>query len=76
MAPRLPIITARQALRALKKAGFYVHHQVGSHAQLKHPERPSLRVTIPIHPRDLPRPVLRSIIRQAGMSVAEFCELL
>jgi len=34
-------------LRALQKAGFEIHHQSGSHAQLKHPGKPQLRVTVP-----------------------------
>jgi predicted RNA binding protein YcfA (HicA-like mRNA interferase family) len=73
----VPILKPREVLRALQKAGFEIHHQSGSHAQLKHPGKPQLRVTVPRHDRfDLPVPVLRSIIRQAGMTVEEFLELL
>lgn len=54
-----------------------IHHQTGSHAQLQHPEKPHLRVTVPRHDRfDLPRGVLRSILRQTEMTVEEFLELL
>jgi len=60
-------------LRALSKAGFEIHHQTGSHAQLRHPQKPHLRVTVPRHDRfDLPQPVLKSILRQAEMTVEEF----
>ena len=77
MSPRVPILKPREVLRALQKAGFVVRHQTGSHAQLKHPEKPHLRVTVPRHDRfDLPVPVLRSIIRQADMTVEEFLEYL
>jgi len=73
MSPRVPILKPREVLRALQKAGFVIHHQSGSHVQLKHPEKPQLRVTVPRHDRfDLPVPVLRSIIRQADMTVEEF----
>ncbi len=45
--------------------------------KLKHPGKPQLRVTVPRHDRfDLPVPVLRSIIRQADMTVEEFLEFL
>jgi len=74
--PRLPSLTAKQVLRALNKAGFYVHHQTGSHATLKHPNHPRKRVTIPIHARELPRGTLIAIVKQAGMTLDEFAEYL
>jgi predicted RNA binding protein YcfA (HicA-like mRNA interferase family) len=73
MSPRLPILKPREVLRALLKAGFEIHHQTGSHAQLRNPTKPHLRVTVPRHDRfDLPAPVLKSILRQAEMTVDEF----
>jgi len=77
MPPRLPVLKPKEALRALQKAGFEVHHQSGSHAQLRHPEKPHLRITVPRHDRfDLPLPVLKSILRQAEMTVEEFLRYL
>ncbi len=73
--PRLPALTPRNVLRALERAGFYIHHQSGSHVRLFHQTRSDLRVTIPMHNKDLPIKTLRSIIRQAGLSVEEFIEL-
>jgi predicted RNA binding protein YcfA (HicA-like mRNA interferase family) len=35
-----------------------------------------LRVTIPVHNKDLPQPVLKSILRQAELTVEEFIALL
>ncbi len=73
----LPVLKPRQVLRALERAGFVVHHQTGSHAQLRHPVKTHLRVTVPRHDRfDLPRAVLRSILRQAELSIEEFLEWL
>ncbi|HMC26237.1 MAG TPA: type II toxin-antitoxin system HicA family toxin [Verrucomicrobiae bacterium] len=73
MSPRLPVLKPREVLRALQRAGFEIHHQSGSHAQLRHPDKPHLRVTVPRHDRfDLPTPVLKSILRQAELSVEEF----
>ena len=76
MSPRLPGLTAKQVLRVFKKAGFYVHHQTGSHATLKHVEDPAKRVTIPIHARELPRGTLMAIVKQAGMTQDEFLRYL
>jgi predicted RNA binding protein YcfA (HicA-like mRNA interferase family) len=47
MSPRVPILKPREVLRALVKAGFEIHHQTGSHAQLRHPAKLHLRVTVP-----------------------------
>jgi predicted RNA binding protein YcfA (HicA-like mRNA interferase family) len=77
MSAELPLLKPRLILRALLRAGFYVHHQSGSHAQLRHAIKSHLRVTVPRHDRfDIPRQVLRSILRQAELSVEEFLEVL
>lgn len=65
-----------QVIRALKKGGFYIHETTGSHIQMKHPIKPG-RVTIPYHSRfDLPKHIVKSIVRQAGLTNQEFFDLL
>ena len=76
MSPRLPAVKPNEVIRALKRAGFFVHHTSGSHYILKHPERPELRVTVAYHGKDLKRKTLASIIEQAGYSPEEFMKLL
>ena len=76
MPPALPVVKAKAALRALERAGCYIHHSTGSHARLFHRTKPALRVTVPIHSRDLPMGTLKNILRQAGLSVDEFLKLL
>jgi predicted RNA binding protein YcfA (HicA-like mRNA interferase family) len=71
--PRLPALKARDAVAALEKACFYQVRQRGSHLQLK---KGNLLVTVPMHTGDLNPGTLRSIIRQARMSVDEFQALL
>jgi len=44
--PRLPVIRAKEVVRALQKAGFVEVRSRGSHMQLK---RGNLLVTIPMH---------------------------
>lgn len=33
---KLPIVKPKEVIRALQKAGFYIHHQTGSHARFLH----------------------------------------
>lgn len=66
----------REVVQALLRAGFYIHHHTGGHAQLRHPKKDHLRVTIPQHTRfDLPSFVVASIIKQAELSREEFLGL-
>jgi len=60
----------------LERAGFFIHHQRGSHATLKHSDDPIRRVTIPVHNGDLPRGTVLVIVRQAGMTAEDFLKLL
>ncbi len=77
MPPRLPVLKPKQVIAALQRAGFYIHHQKGSHARLLHPTRPELHVTVPIHSKDLPPSLLKHrILKQAGLSEEEFLNLL
>jgi predicted RNA binding protein YcfA (HicA-like mRNA interferase family) len=39
---------------------------------MKHSKKNELRITIPIHSGDLPKPVLRSILKQAQLTIEEF----
>ncbi len=61
---------SRTVLKLLLADGWYRVNQVGSHIQLKHPEKPG-RVTL-VHPkRDIPLGTLRSIEKQAGFRFEE-----
>jgi len=74
--PVLPIVKPNQAIKALKRAGFYIHHQTGSHARLLHKTKPELRVTLPCHRKDIPKGTLANILRQANLTVEEFINYL
>ena len=63
-------------MKALGRAGFYIHHATGGHYVLKHPDRPSARIVVPHHNGDVKRGVLRSILHQAELTVEELIELL
>jgi predicted RNA binding protein YcfA (HicA-like mRNA interferase family) len=76
MSGELPALKSAKVLRALKRAGFLIHHTKGSHYYLKHADKPGLRVTLPYHGGDLKRRALMSIIEQSGFSMEQFLELL
>ena len=74
---RLPAVRATDAIRALEHAGFVVVRIRGSHHILERPDDSSRRTIIPLHKgKDLPRGLLRKIISDAGLTVAEFADLL
>jgi predicted RNA binding protein YcfA (HicA-like mRNA interferase family) len=72
----LPVVRPRQLIRALERAGFFVHHIRGSHHYLRHPDRPGILITVPVHTRDLKRGTLRAILRQAGLTPDDLRSLL
>lgn len=67
----MPAITPKKLLKILKKKGFYIHHQVGSHIVLKSHADESKRVTLPMHNKDLRPGTLSSILKQAGIDRKE-----
>ena len=71
---KLPGISGRECVKALEKAGFRFQRQKGSHISLVR-EEPFAQVVVPDH-KELDRGTLRAIIRQAGLSVEGFIELL
>lgn len=70
---RLPRVSGWECIRVLEKAGFYTVRQ-RKHVVLRRDD-PFAETVVPLH-RELDRGTLRAIIRQAGLSVEEFVELL
>jgi len=74
--PKLPRVPAILVVKVLRRAGFYEYHQSGSHIQLRHIVNTSLRVTIPYHNKDLNPKTLKTILKQASISVQKFIDLI
>ena len=67
-------ISGKEAAKAFGRDGWIAVGQVGSHLAMK---RPGRRFTLPIpQHKELSVGTLRSLIRSAEMTVAEFLELL
>ncbi|MFH0986752.1 MAG: type II toxin-antitoxin system HicA family toxin [Candidatus Micrarchaeota archaeon] len=74
MKQKLPAISGKQLIKMLvKKVGYSVHDQKGSHVHLRHPVKQAL--TIPNHPI-VSKGVLNEIIKQLEMKREEFLNLL
>ncbi|MBI5651749.1 MAG: type II toxin-antitoxin system HicA family toxin [Chloroflexi bacterium] len=72
----LPVVSAYQAIRAFEKIGYRQVRQRGSHIRLRDETNPNhLPLTVPNH-KTLKPGLLRKLIRDAGLSVDEFSELL
>lgn len=68
---RLSNISGREAVKIFDKFGYVLDHQTGSHMILWHESKPTL--SVPNH-RELAPGLLRSLVRQAGITVDEFLE--
>ena len=72
----LPSISARELIGVLHKAGLVIIRQSGSHVRLQHPGDHTRQTTVPLHNRDIPRWLVREILREADISVSDFLKLL
>ena len=74
---RLPALKARDVIRALRAGGFSIVRTSGSHYRMVHDTDPTRMTVVPVHAgKDIPRGTLRDIIKQAGLTVDEFLDLL
>lgn len=74
---RLPVVNGRRVVRALIKAGFVLDRIVGSHHVMTLSGDVMRTVSVPVHGnRDLKTGTLRSIVRQAGLTMEQFNDLL
>jgi predicted RNA binding protein YcfA (HicA-like mRNA interferase family) len=75
MTNKLPRVNASEAVRVLERAGYFLARQSGSHRIYKNAE--GRRVTVPYHSgKELHPKILKSILRDADMTVEEFLELM
>lgn len=73
---KLPSVSGARVVRALKRAGFTVLRQKGSHLSLeKTTLEKTYRTIVPQH-SSLAKGTLSDILKQAGLSIEELLELL
>ena len=72
---RLPRVTGREVIAALRKAGLSVVRIKGSHHILHHPD--GRRTVVPVHAGETIGPgLLAAILRDCDLERDEFVELL
>lgn len=65
---------SKEVIRVLKKKGFNLVRQSGSHAIFRHPD--GRWTTVPIHKgKDVSKGIMYKILKDAGMTVQEFDKL-
>jgi len=72
---KLPVLKQKKIIAALKRAGFEKVDQNGSHLYLRHPETRQT-TTVPMHSKEISRPFLKVILKEANILEEEFRKLL
>ena len=66
--------SGRQVIKALRRSGFIVDHQRGSHVFMHNLDK-NTSVIVPLH-RELKKGTLNSIIKKAGITFQELKKLI
>ena len=73
---RLPVISGREMVKTLGKIGFVIVGRKDSHVRMKRRRgKEVLIVIVPMH-RELAKGTLRSVLRQANLTVEDLNRLL
>jgi predicted RNA binding protein YcfA (HicA-like mRNA interferase family) len=72
--PELPVLSGKEARKALERAGWTFRRQSESHMILTKLDSP-VSLSVPDH-RELAPGLLRKLIRLSGLSVQQFTDLL
>jgi predicted RNA binding protein YcfA (HicA-like mRNA interferase family) len=74
--PKLPSVSGERVVRALKRGGFVQLRQKGSHVSLeKRAGEKTWKTVVPMH-SELAKGTLADIIKQSGLTLEEFLQLL
>ncbi|MCD6414445.1 MAG: type II toxin-antitoxin system HicA family toxin [Candidatus Diapherotrites archaeon] len=65
---KLPVLSGKELIKILKKHGYYIRSQKGSHVHLRHPTKQPL--TIPNH-KIIKKGTLKHILHQANLKASD-----
>ncbi len=71
--PRIPTFKPKEVIKILEKAGFKFVRQKGSHRIYLKNNR---AVTVPYHNKDIRKGTLGAVIKQSGLTLEEFLNLI
>jgi predicted RNA binding protein YcfA (HicA-like mRNA interferase family) len=66
---KLPLLSGREVVAALRRLGFVEIHRKGSHVKMEHPD--GRRIVFPIHD-EIDRYTLKGALKDADIEIAEF----
>jgi predicted RNA binding protein YcfA (HicA-like mRNA interferase family) len=73
---KLPVVSGKELVNALEKAGFVIVRQKGSHVSLqKINSKETYRTVVPLHTK-IAKGTLIDILHQTGLSKEELIDLL
>ncbi len=70
---KLPILSGREVLAALKRMGFKEIHRKGSHIKMQHPD--GRKIVFPFHD-EVDRYTLKGALKDAEINIEEFMKNL
>lgn len=71
---KLPVVSGKEFIKRLKKKGYIFIHQEGSHMIIRLSTEPFTKLSVPNH-KELDRGLLKSLLRDADISVDKFVSL-
>ena len=71
---KLPVISGKEFVKRLKRKDYEFVHQEGSHMIIRLNTSPYTKLSVPNH-KELDRGLLRSLLRDADISIDEFIKL-
>ena len=75
MSPKFPVLTGDETVRILQRAGFEIKREKGSRVHLFR-QSDGRRSTVPVHRgQSLPIGTLRSILKDADLTIEEVLKL-
>ena len=68
---KLPLLSGREVLAALKRLGFKEIHRKGSHVKMKHPD--GRKIVFPYH-NEIDRYTLQGALKDAEIDIEDFLQ--
>lgn len=72
---KLPLLSGDEVISALKRLGYYIKRQRGSHVRLYHKQEWFKPVTVPKH-KEIDRKTLKAILETVNISPENFVKLI
>lgn len=74
MTAKLPVVSAKEVIKALAKIGYVYSRQRGSHIILVN--RETRKIVVVPNDAEIPKGTLRAIVVESGLTADQFVDLL